>query len=114
MRALILALVIGVMSLGSLTVTPASASAQEWRGDGDTVAVRWRGWSHYRHWGSRYYYPSYGYWGGAYYSPSYYYAPSYYTPSYYYGPGYSSYYYSPYVVPTYRYYRPGVSVFVGW
>jgi hypothetical protein len=95
------------------------ASAREWRSDGDTVAVRWRGASHYRYYrgASHYYYPSYGYWNSGYYAPSYYYSPYYdYTPGY-----YSSYYYSPaypsYTVPSYRYYyRPGLNLnfYRGW
>jgi hypothetical protein len=120
MRALILALVMGLMSLGSLALTPTNADAREWRTSADTVAVaRWRGGSFYR-WrgGSRYYYPGFRNWGGGYYAPSYGYS-SYVYPSYdYYDPGFS-YYYSPaypsVVVPSYRYYyRPGVRGFVGW
>ena len=119
MRAFVLALVMGVMSLGSLALTPTNADAREWRTSADTIAVaRWRGGSYYR-WrgGTRYYYPSYRYWGDSYYVPSYGYSP-YVYPSYDFTPGYN-YYYSPaypdVVVPSYRYYyRPGVRVYVGW
>ncbi len=115
MRAFILTLVVGLMSLGSMAVTPTRTDAHELRASSDTVSVRWRGWSHYQNWrgGSRYYYPNYYNWGGTGYYPR-----TYYNPSYYYNPGYN-YYYSPaypnYNAPSYRYfYRPGVNVYWGW
>ncbi len=115
MRAFLLALVIGVTSLGGLALAPSHADAHEWQSNDDTIAVRWRGWSHYRNFGGSYYYTPY-YWGGYSY-PSYYSTPSYYySPGYdYYSPGYN-YYYSPgyYNYPTYRYYsRPGFRFYLG-
>ena len=125
MRAFILALVVGITSLGSLAVAPPTVKAREWQAGGDTVAVSWRGGSHWRggwgggaYWrgGSRFNYPYYG----SYYAPSYYYSPydNYYSPGYnnYFSPGYNN-YYSPgynYVVPGYRYYRPRLQVYWGW
>ena len=112
MRAFLLALVIGVTSLGGLALTPSHADAHEWQSGDDTIAVRWHG-GHYHHgWygGSHYYTP---YYGGGYYYPSYYYNPGY---NYYYSPGYSNYYspgYSNYYVPAYRYYRPGLNFYLG-
>lgn len=114
MRAYILALILGIATLGWVGFTPSQAEAREWHGH-DTDAARWGGWRGgwhggyrgwggwhgYRGWGSHYYYPSYGY--------GYYGWPAYGYSSYgsYYYPGYSSYYYSPY-------YSPGVTFYWGW
>jgi hypothetical protein len=51
MRALVLTVVLGLMSLGSLALTPSHVEAREWRGYGDhrgTYGVRWRGGTHWR------------------------------------------------------------------
>jgi hypothetical protein len=110
MRALILALTLGLMSLGTLALTPSRTQAQELRPmvTQDTAAVRWYrdGWGR---WHARPFYRGPAYWSGypvyGYYSPSYY--------SYYPGfspyvtwPGYSA-YYPPPTTPYYGTYYYG-------
>ena len=103
MRALFLAVVLGIATLGVMAVNPSRAQAQGGPGYySNTYPVRyWRGGSRWRG-GSHYYYPRYygGYYRGYY--PGYYggYYPGYYRPYYY--PGYSNYY-----SPGYPSYYPG-------
>jgi hypothetical protein len=123
MRAVLLAAVVGIMSLGALALAlaPSQVNAREWQSNDDTVAVRWHGGGRYGGWHggthyyaphywrgvSDYYYPPYGY--GNYYAPTYGYS-NYYSPSY----RYSSYgYYPSYGYSSYGYYRPGFSFYFG-
>lgn len=124
MRALCLSLVLGLASLGWMTIAPAQARADSDHGlnKADNVQVQWRdrgwrdrGWVDRRYdggvrrpgwWGNtNYYYPGYA---------SYYYPYSAYT----YYPGYSSYYYTPgysyYTAPAYYYTTPGYYVSTPW
>lgn len=109
MKALLLAGVVGIISL--MAPAPSQVNAAERQSNNDTVAVRWHG-GHYHAWrGARYY--GNNYWRGSYYYPSYGYG-SYYYPSY----GYSNYYYpsygySSYYYPSYGYYRPGFGLYLG-
>ncbi len=105
MRALFLAAVLGIASLGLIAVAPQKAeAARHWRGGwygGYPAygAYYWRGGSHWRG-ASHYWYPGWGaYYYPSYYSYGYYGAMPYYYPSYTYGYygywPYSTYYYSP-------------------
>jgi hypothetical protein len=114
MRAYLLALILGIMSLSGLALAPSYAEAHEWRSGGDAYGAHWRGGSHYGGWQGGYN----GWRGGSHYYQPYYSGnqPSYGYPSYYNQEYYNDYYqgyncFSP-GYPSYRYYRPGVQFYL--
>lgn len=112
MKTLILAGIVGIISLAALP--PTQAKAADRQSNNDTIAVRWRG-NRYHYWhGDRddYYRGNYWYGARSYYPPYYY--GSYYTPpyEYYYSP-----YYPTYINPYYSYYgtyRPRLGLYLGF
>jgi hypothetical protein len=101
MRAVVLSLVLGLATLGTLVATPSQATARDWHGRNWQSyyagprywygGTHWRGGSHWRG-ASRYVYPGYGYYYPGF-TSVYSYSPGYYYPSYYPTYRYRSYYY---------------------
>jgi len=80
MRKIVIAALVAVATIGSVALTPSTASADDWHG---RSGWRYGGRHHHNHWNGGWYYPSYWYRSWA---PSYYYYDPYYYGSYYYAP----------------------------